>query len=394
MRVISHPGTVTRTVGLVLAFWAGSAAADNVINQNTVIRSQLCVGLGCADVEAYDASSATLRIKYQRNRIELDDTSTSVGYPNNDWALLFNDNDAGGLSYFTVSDETADRRPFTVEAGALDNTLWVGTNGRVGIGTSMPETGLHIAKGGYPSIKLEDLGQAVGMPYSWRIVASEYGFVVTDQPTGDSPFLIYAGADDRMFHIDPTGVGIGGFFGAEAPLHVWRNDGTSQLRVEEAAEVTGPRTLVNLRNNGRPEIVMANTDTGGEWSFGAGTNFVLKQGAVGSDSSAKTKLFEVQSSGDAVLAGTLTTGGTTCGGGCDLVFSDDYDLPSIAEHTERMFALGHLPNVGPTHEGKPINVTDKLGRVLNELEHAHIYIAQQQRVIEDLTKRLAALEAR
>ncbi|MDQ2090268.1 hypothetical protein, partial [Marimonas arenosa] len=59
------------------------------------------------------------------------------------------------------------------------------------------------------------------------------------------------------------------------------------------------------------------------------------------------------------------------------VFSDDYDLPSIAEHTERMFAMGHLPNVGPTIENQPINLTDKVGRMLNELEHAHIFIAQQ-----------------
>ncbi|MEZ5716352.1 MAG: hypothetical protein R3D85_15055 [Paracoccaceae bacterium] len=30
---------------------------------------------------------------------------------------------------------------------------------------------------------------------------------------------------------------------------------------------------------------MGNTGTGGEWSFGAGTSFILKQGAVGSASS-------------------------------------------------------------------------------------------------------------
>ena len=76
-----------------------------------------------------------------------------------------------------------------------------------------------------------------------------------------------------------------------------------------------------------------------------------------------------------ILLGSLTTGGTTCGGGCDRVFADDYDLPSIEDHAEAMFALGHLPNVGPTLEGAPINVSDKVGRMLNELEHAHIYIA-------------------
>ncbi|MEZ5716350.1 MAG: hypothetical protein R3D85_15045 [Paracoccaceae bacterium] len=114
---------------------------------------------------------------------------------------------------------------------------------------------------------------------------------------------------------------------------------------------------------------MANTDTGGEWSFGAGTDFVLKQGAVGSASNAKTKLFKTRID-DATLTGSLTTGGTTCGGGCDAVFAPDYPLPSIADHAARMRALGYLPNVGPTPEGAPFNVTDKLGRMLNELEHA------------------------
>ncbi|MEZ5716061.1 MAG: hypothetical protein R3D85_13365 [Paracoccaceae bacterium] len=47
-----------------------------------------------------------------------------------------------------------------------------------------------------------------------------------------------------------------------------------------------------------------------------------------------------------------------------------------------MQALGYLPNVGPTLENTPINVTDKLGRMLNELEHAHLYIAQQQDVLQ------------
>ncbi|MDQ2092392.1 hypothetical protein [Marimonas arenosa] len=90
----------------------------------------------------------------------------------------------------------------------------------------------------------------------------------------------------------------------------------------------------------------------------------------------KTKLFEIRPACDAVLAGSLTTGGTGCGGGCDRVFSDDYDLPSIAEHTEAMLRLGHLPNVGPAPEHTPVDVTDKLGRMLNELEHAHLYIAE------------------
>jgi len=68
------------------------------------------------------------------------------------------------------------------------------------------------------------------------------------------------------------------------------------------------------------------------------------------------------------MSGTLTTGGPTCGG-CDEVFGEDYNLPSIGEHAKAVFANRHLPVVGPTIDG-PIDVTQKLIGVLNELEKA------------------------
>ena len=188
-----------------------------------------------------------------------------------------------------------------------------------------------------------------------------------------------------------------------------RSDGSLRpskfIRVRETSTASAPRTLLNLQNNGRPEIVLANTGTGGEWSFGAGTNFVLKQGAVGSASNAKTKLFEIDPAGNATLTGSLTTGGPACASGCDAVFDPDYDLPSISEHAARMHSLGHLPNVGPTLPGAAMNVSDKLGGMLNELEHAHLYIAQLERTVRsqqdeiaglklDQGARMAALEAR
>lgn len=89
--------------------------------------------------------------------------------------------------------------------------------------------------------------------------------------------------------------------------------------------------------------------------------------------------------GDLTIDGTLTTGGTTCGSGCDLVFQPGYDLPSIEEHAAQMWEKSYLPAVGPTEENAPFNVTEKTTGMLNELEHAHIYI-------EQLHKRVAHLE--
>ena len=41
-----------------------------------------------------------------------------------------------------------------------------------------------------------------------------------------------------------------------------------------------------------------------------------------------------------------------------------------------MWANKHLPAIGPTEPSKPVNLTDQYGNMLNELEKAHIYIAQ------------------
>ena len=52
-----------------------------------------------------------------------------------------------------------------------------------------------------------------------------------------------------------------------------------------------------------------------------------------------------------------------------------------------MYANRHLPHVGPTLPGQPLNMTEKMGNMLNALEHAHIYIDQ-------LNARIAVLEAK
>ncbi|MEZ5716830.1 MAG: hypothetical protein R3D85_17765 [Paracoccaceae bacterium] len=388
----------TLATGLALAVSATTATADNVIAANTIIQNQLCIGAECVNPETYPAFSATLRLKYQRTRIEAVDTSDpNDAFPSNDWAILFNDDASGGENYFTVSDETAGRRPFTIEAGAPENALRVSASGQIGIGTMLPQANLHIVNTiSEPVLRLED---AAGTPYTWDIRGNSYGLYVYDPQTFGIPFEIKSGAPDSAIKVLANGaVGLG-TFAPGAALHLRRWDGTAQMLVEEASATTSPRTLLNLQNNGRPELVMGNTDTGGEWSFGAGTNFILKQGAVGSASNAKTKLFEVTATGDATLAGTLTTGGTTCGGGCDRVFTETQIIPA-ADYAAAMWTQGFLPHVGPTPEGAPLNVSEKLGGMLNALEHAHVFIDRQRGRIEaqneeisGLRNQLAGLEA-
>jgi hypothetical protein len=122
---------------------------------------------------------------------------------------------------------------------------------------------------------------------------------------------------------------------------------------------------------------------------------VIDHDTVGGSS--PTEVFQLSSAGNLTIPGTITTGGGTCGGGCDAVFSAAYALPSIEEHSAAMWESGYLPNVGPTVEGEPVNLTDKVGRMLNELETAHVYIDQLHGEMtaqrSEFEARIAALEA-
>ncbi|MBD3663374.1 hypothetical protein [Sulfitobacter aestuariivivens] len=188
-------------------------------------------------------------------------------------------------------------------------------------------------------------------------------------------------------------VGLGTGFAAAA-LHVRRSDNTAALLIEE----TGAGTLgqLALRNNGITFFSLEDTSIADAPNSGRAWNFQNQAGtfrvttAPGGPGEIEMILTPA---GDMTIKGELTTSGGTCGGGCDAVFSEDYALPSIAEHAEAMFTLGHLPNVGPTLENTPINVSDKLGRMLNELEHAHIYIDQLHSDIEDLKTAMAERDA-
>ncbi|MEZ5716345.1 MAG: hypothetical protein R3D85_15020 [Paracoccaceae bacterium] len=197
-------------------------------------------------------------------------------------------------------DRTADTIPFTIEGGAPDNALWIdGFTGYVGFGTTIPLEDLHIVNGYYPGIRLEAQGLGGQLPQGWLIKNVGRFQILDATHSNDAPFSIDPSTDDDLLRLVGSRVAIGGYFAADSSLHIQREDGSASLHVQELSATVSPRTLLHLENSGRPEIVMANTDTGGEWSFGAGTNFILKQGAVGSASNAKTKLFEIDDAGNA-----------------------------------------------------------------------------------------------
>ena len=352
------------------------------VEGDSVIDGSLCLGNTCSAGMGF-ANDETLIFRYTQHSIVFDDTSSSTS-PDRDWTLRINDPNTvatGGIEKFAVEDVTAGTTPFTIEGGAPENALWIGATGNIGLGTSLPLTDLHVSGGNVATLRLEDTS---ANPGEWDVSVTGSAFWIADETNDTTPLAIEAGAPNSTLWLEDTGnVGIGTFT-PDAPLEVSDDETFSFFRitatgapVNQSVDITftqGPLTTGELRYN----IV-----------DGDGPEMRLN------------------ADGDMDLDGTLTTAGS-CSVGCDAVFDADYALPSIADHQARMRALGHLPNVGPTRDGEPWDVTDKLGRVLNELEHAHLYIgqlnerdtAQQARIaaqdarIEALSAQLAALTAR
>jgi uncharacterized coiled-coil protein SlyX len=385
-----------------LAALAISAPAQSaqVFATDLIVQGSACIGFDCSTSESF--GSDTLRLKENNLRIHFDDTSNSASFPQNDWRITANDSTNGGAEYLAIQDATAGTTPFRVDAGAGNNAVYVESGGFVGFGNTNPVLDLHVTQGNTPGLRLEQDGSSGFQSQSWDLAGNETNFFIRDVTNGSAlPFKIRPGADDNALVIDnDNNIGLG-ILNATSQLHLTRSDGTSGILIDENSGTKAKRDMIYLQNNGNPQIILENTANSNTWVWGAGNAFVVEHRTSG------LRVMEMGSNGDLEIPGTLTTGGGTCGGGCDAVFSAAYALPSIEEHSAAMWSNGYLPNVGPTIEGEPVNVSETMGRMLNELETAHVYIDQlngeltaeraeteaQQAQIAALQERLARIEA-
>lgn len=81
------------------------ASADQVIADDLIVQGSTCVGLDCVNNENFGFD--TIILKENNTRIFFNDTSTSPGFPANDWAIEINDSASGGRSHFSIVDRTA-----------------------------------------------------------------------------------------------------------------------------------------------------------------------------------------------------------------------------------------------------------------------------------------------
>lgn len=191
-------------LGSIADFLVPSAAAADVHLTDVVIQGSECVGIDCATTESFGFD--TIRLKENNLRIHFDDTSNSASFPGNDWRIIINDTTNGGKSLFAIEDSTAARRPFTLEAGAPANALYVEDGGNVGLGTATPVTNLHVVDGNTPTLRLEQDGSAGFTAQTWDLAGNEANFFVRDVTNGSTlPFRIKPGSKNATLFIQPEG---------------------------------------------------------------------------------------------------------------------------------------------------------------------------------------------
>jgi hypothetical protein len=352
---------------------------DVVTADDVIIQGSACIGLDCVNNESFGFD--TIRLKENNTRIKFDDTSTSAGFPANDWQLTANDSASGGANKFSIEDITGAKVPFTLTAGAPTNSLFVSSTGRVGLRTATPVLDLHITTGDTPAHRLEQTAAGGFTAQTWDIAGNEANFFVRDVTSGSRlPFRIRPGAPTSSIDVDASGnVGVGTASPA-APLHVPRTLAGVQelLRLDNPSDAPAATADLQFR------VGSVNSAKGLIRNGFDGTNFFLSFGA-GNPAGSQMRILGNGNVGIGTNtpAGRLDVNGSIFQRGvqlfADYVFEPTYTLESIEEHADFMWNNKHLPAVGERkvdEQGHEIvEIGARMRGLLEELEKAHIYIS-------------------
>jgi hypothetical protein len=352
-----------------------NAMADQVILDDLIVDGSACIGFDCVNGESFGFD--TIRTKENNLRLHFFDTSSSASFPSVDWRITVNDSSNGGANRFSVDDASNGKTPFTIEANAPSHSLYVDDGGRVGFGTSTPVADLHVKSGNTPTLRLEQDGSSGFTAQTWDLAGNEANFFIRDATSGSTlPFRVFPGAPSNALTVEGSTGHIGiGTTSPDRDLDI-EADGPGFRLTNTGPHGFGWEAVMN-GNTGKFQI--RHFDTAGA-PLKLGPDAVDNLLKVG-DSAANV----VDIGGNLAVAGNITATGTITP---DYVFSPDYELLSIEEHAEFMWQQSHLPKVEKAvanDEGK--GVVDLVARsqgVLEELEIAHIYIAQLHEELSSL----------
>jgi Chaperone of endosialidase len=233
---------------VVLTEQEGGITPNDVVHADDVIvTGSICVGFDCLTDGTENFGFDTIKLKENNLRIFFDDTSSTAGFPANDWRIITNDSASGGANYFAIEDSTAARMPFRIEAGAPNNALYVRDTGRIGLGTSTPVVKLHLVLGDTPAIRLDQDTSSGWTAQVWDVAGNESNFFVRDTTGGSKlPFRIQPGAPTNSITAKADGK-IG--FGTWSPAYAVELEKTGEDAVFAADRTDGATAILSAGAN-------------------------------------------------------------------------------------------------------------------------------------------------
>ncbi len=306
------------------------ARPDDVIADDLIVQGSACVGLDCVSGEVFGFD--TIRLKENNTRLQFDDTSTSAGFPTNNWQIRANDSASGGGSFLGIVDQGATGNSETgtiigrFDAGAPANSLRITSSGKLGLRTATPVLDVHMNTSDTPAIRLEQNNSGGFTGQTWDVAGNEANFFVRDVTGGSRlPLRIRPGAPTSSIDINASGnVGVGtaspgtlnGVTFSTVGLHVKGTGGSKYIAVDDSTTVG---FLLNDSSQAADSRMWALLNQGSRLSISTFTDAgipterfsVLRNGRVGIGTSVPDQLLSVN--GDA-----SKTGGNTW-----LAFSDE-----------------------------------------------------------------------
>jgi len=385
---------------------SGVPTKDFVILDDLIVDGSACVGFDCVNGESFGFD--TIRLKENNLRIKFDDTSVAASFPRTDWQLTANDSANGGASKFSIDDISGGRTPFTVEANARSNSLYVDDGGRIGSRTSTPSTEIHTIDGDTPTLRLQQDGSSGFAPQTWDVAGNETNFFIRDVTNGSTlPLRVRPGAPTSAIDIAGDGdVGLGTASPAAA-LHVRRSNGTAALRVEDASTTNGDRELLKLINNGTTRISMdaSAAASGNNWRMTSANNgdFTVNAEGLG------ITQFRIDPTGNVTIPGGAVYNGSDRDKKTRFESVDPIDvLAKVAQIPVSRWSWIHDPtntrHLGPMaqdfyaafglgQDDVTIGTLDVAGVSLAAIQGLTAKLAEKDGQIDQLKARLAALEA-
>ena len=394
------PRRAALAVFLAAIFATAPAAADQLISDDLIVQGSLCSGSQCVDGESFGFD--TIRMK--QNLVRLGFVDTSVGaFPTTDWQITVNDPDGQGFGeFFAIDNLDTGARILRLDSAAPANSVYVDNFGNLGLGTSTPGLELHLLDSDTPGVRLQQ-DTSLGNPgIVWDIAGNEANFFVRNN--GQLPFRIRPGAPTSTLMLAADGnVGVGGQSVPTASLHVWRNDGSALMRIEEASSTAAPRTLLELVNHGQAVLQFSDSAAGADWKVAGDSGFSIATEAAG------TPQFALAPNGDLAITGTLSQGSSrtlkTAIQAVDAaaVFAAAMALP-VYEWSYRQSAAGER-HLGPMAEdfhaafglgADPARLapSDVAGVALVAVQELAQQVEQRKRDIAEIRARVEALEVR